>query len=72
MARSSRSTSTASPISACSSNGSGGATAPPARARVVYEAFDLMYLDGTSLIDLPLEDRKARLERSSATTRGSG
>ena len=28
---------------------------------VVYEAFDLMYIDGASLIDLPLEDRKARL-----------
>ncbi len=28
---------------------------------VVYQAFDLMYLDGTSLVDLPLEDRKARL-----------
>jgi bifunctional non-homologous end joining protein LigD len=31
--------------------------------RVVYEAFDLLYLDGQSLTDLPLEDRKVRLGR---------
>src|SRR3954447_20181383 len=36
----------------------GGGTGPSA---VVYQAFDLMYLDGTSLTDQPLEDRKARL-----------
>jgi bifunctional non-homologous end joining protein LigD len=29
--------------------------------RVVYQAFDLLYVDGASLIDLPLEERKARL-----------
>ena len=37
---------------------SGAATAD---RRVVYQAFDLLYLDGSSLIDLPLEERKARL-----------
>src|SRR3954454_7117660 len=35
-----------------------GATADQ---RVVYQAFDLLYLDGSSLIDVPLEQRKARL-----------
>jgi bifunctional non-homologous end joining protein LigD len=37
---------------------SGGATAD---RRVVYQAFDLLYLDGSSLLDVPLEERKARL-----------
>ena len=35
----------------------------PTAAGVVYEAFDLLYLDGRSLLDVPLEDRK-RLLRS--------
>ena len=31
------------------------------RGRLVYEAFDLMWVDGESLLDQPLEERKARL-----------
>ena len=31
------------------------------RGRLVYEAFDLMWLDGESLLDRPLEERKERL-----------
>jgi bifunctional non-homologous end joining protein LigD len=38
-----------------------GADAP--KATLVYEAFDLLYLDGRLLLDVPLEDRK-RLLRS--------
>ena len=34
----------------------------PEGARVVYQAFDLLWLDGESLLDLPLEERKARLK----------
>ena len=30
--------------------------------RLVYYAFDLLHLDGESLVRLPLVDRKARLE----------
>ena len=39
---------------------------------LVYQAFDLLYLDGRSLLDVPLEDRKRLLqERAQARTRGS-
>jgi len=38
--------------------GRGGAGAGP----LVYQAFDLLYLDGRSLLDVPLEDRKRLLE----------
>jgi bifunctional non-homologous end joining protein LigD len=31
------------------------------RGRLVYEAFDLLWLDGESLLDRPLEERKERL-----------
>jgi bifunctional non-homologous end joining protein LigD len=31
------------------------------RGRLVYEAFDLLWLDGGSLLDLPLDERKRRL-----------
>ena len=34
----------------------------PEGARVVYQVFDLLWLDGESLLDLPLEERKARLK----------
>ena len=68
-ARSSRSTRTARPTSACSRRRSaasgpaaGGAIARRRRASV-YQAFDLLYLDGRSLLNVPLEDRK-RLLRS--------
>lgn len=36
----------------------GGTTAAP----LVYEVFDLLYLDGRSLVDVPLEQRKRLLE----------
>ena len=58
-ARSSRSTRTAGPTSACSRPSS----ATRRRPGCVYQAFDLLYLDGRSLLDVPLEDRK-RLLRS--------
>jgi len=32
-----------------------------AGGQLVYEVFDLLYVDGTSLLDLPLEERKGRL-----------
>ncbi|MBA2381716.1 MAG: DNA ligase, partial [Chloroflexi bacterium] len=32
-----------------------------AGAQLTYEVFDLLYLDGRSLLDVPLEDRKAAL-----------
>ena len=35
---------------------------PAEGARVVYQVFDLLWLDGESLLDLPLEERKARLK----------
>lgn len=38
--------------------GPGGAAA----ARLVYQAFDLLYLDGRSLLRVPLEDRKRLLQ----------
>jgi bifunctional non-homologous end joining protein LigD len=44
------------------SRGSGGRSAGP-RPHLVYQAFDLLYLDGRSLLKVPLEDRK-RLLRS--------
>jgi bifunctional non-homologous end joining protein LigD len=31
------------------------------RGRLAYEVFDVLWLDGESLLDLPLEERKARL-----------
>jgi bifunctional non-homologous end joining protein LigD len=34
----------------------------PSGARVIYQVFDLLWLDGVSLLDVPLEDRKARLK----------
>jgi bifunctional non-homologous end joining protein LigD len=39
------------------SAGRAGSPAP-----LVYQAFDLLYLDGRSLVDVPLEDRKKLLE----------
>ena len=45
-------------ISGLRGGGKGGS-----RSRLVYEAFDLLYLDGRSLLRVPLEDRK-RLLRS--------
>ena len=59
MARSSRSTTPAAPTSGCSRSGS--ATSRRAGPRV-YQAFDLLYLDGRSLLDVPLEDRKRLLK----------
>jgi bifunctional non-homologous end joining protein LigD len=47
--------------------GKGGAGA---RARLVYLVFDVLELDGDSLLACPLEDRKARLQ--AIVTRGSG
>ncbi|HJT63732.1 MAG TPA: DNA ligase D [Candidatus Limnocylindria bacterium] len=41
-------------------------TAPPERsspAPIIYQAFDLLYLDGLSLLDVPLESRKRLLHR---------
>lgn len=35
--------------------------AGPTSAPIVFQAFDLLWLDGRSLLDLPLEERKARL-----------
>ena len=58
-ARSWRSTRTAGPTSACCRPSSATRTA----SGLVYQAFDLLYLDGRSLLDVPLEDRK-RLLRS--------
>ena len=58
MARSSRSMTTAGPISACSRSGSASAR----RGGLVYQAFDLLYLDGRSLLGVPLEDRKRLLQ----------
>ena len=40
-----------------------GPAATPASRGLVYEVFDLLHLDGRSLLDVPLEDRK-RLLRS--------
>ena len=66
-ARSSRSTRTAGRRSgACSS----GCTSPPRARRggwrrrrpVVYVVFDLLWLDGHSLMELPYEERRARLK----------
>ncbi len=42
---------------------SGGRAAAPGGSRLRYQAFDLLYLDGRSLLRVPLEDRK-RLLRS--------
>ena len=42
---------------------SGGRAASPGGSRLRYQAFDLLYLDGRSLLRVPLEDRK-RLLRS--------
>ena len=58
MARSWRSTRTAGPTSACSRPSSATRTA----TGLVYQAFDLLYLDGRSLLDVPLEDRKRLLK----------
>ncbi len=41
----------------------GGRAASPGGSRLRYQAFDLLYLDGRSLLRVPLEDRK-RLLRS--------
>ena len=57
-ARSWRSTRPAVPTSACSRSGS----ATPRRAGLVFQAFDLLYLDGRSLLNVPLEDRKRLLQ----------
>ena len=38
---------------------------------LVYQAFDLLYLDGRSLLDVPLEDRKRLLRSVLRSTRGS-
>jgi bifunctional non-homologous end joining protein LigD len=38
-------------------------TDPPADHRLVYEVFDLLELDGESLLERPLEERKAMLRR---------
>lgn len=50
--------------------GSGRGRASPARSRtersaipIAYCVFDLLYLDGRSLLEVPLEQRKATLER---------
>ena len=64
-ARSSRSTSAAARTSGCSRS---AARAGRARPVLVYQAFDLLYLDGRSLLDVPLEERK-RLLRSVARGR---
>src|SRR4051794_8955893 len=40
-----------------------GHAGPDGGAGLVYEVFDLLHLDGRSLLDLPLEDRKAQLSR---------
>ncbi|MGH2466772.1 MAG: DNA ligase D [Candidatus Limnocylindrales bacterium] len=39
---------------------SGGPRRPP-RAPIVFQAFDLLWLDGASLLERPLEERKERL-----------
>ena len=58
MARSSRSTRTAGPTSACSRPSSATRRRPGSSTR----SFDLLYLDGRSLLDVPLEDRKRLLK----------
>ena len=60
MARSWRSTRTAARTSRCSRRKLGDKAGV---GGLVYQAFDLLYLDGRSLLDVPLEDRK-RLLRS--------
>ena len=71
-ARSLRSTTTAARTSRCSRSGSASAGRGAAVARgaaraaagpLVYQVFDLLHLDGRSLLGVPLEDRK-RLLRS--------
>lgn len=47
----------------------------PEPATLVYEVFDLLYLDGVSLLDIPLEDRKRLLRsvvRDSSSVRYAG
>jgi bifunctional non-homologous end joining protein LigD len=46
-----------------SGRGGAGATPPKPGGPLVYQVFDLLYLDGRSLLGVPLEDRK-RLLRS--------
>ena len=58
MARWSRSTRPAGRISACSRSD----WATGRLGGLVYQAFDLLYLDGRSLLDVPLEDRKRLLQ----------
>ena len=58
MARSWPSTRTAAPISRCSRPSS----AQTGVGGLVYQPFDLLYLDGRSLLDVPLEDRKRLLQ----------
>ncbi|HEY7452670.1 MAG TPA: DNA ligase D [Candidatus Limnocylindria bacterium] len=41
----------------------GEAGKPREKAPIVYQAFDLLYLDGQSLLDVPLESRKRLLRR---------
>src|SRR4051812_42531135 len=41
--------------------GSGSATGPVAAGPLVYQVFDLLYVDGRSLLKVPLEDRKRML-----------
>ncbi len=54
-----------------SGNGTGGngSRADGSKATLVYQAFDLLYLDGRLLLNVPLEDRK-RLLRSVLRTSG--
>ena len=60
-ARSSRSTSRASPTSPCSRPGSRGGESAAEPNPFVYEVFDLLHLDGRSLLDEPLEERRRLL-----------
>ena len=67
-ARSSRSTRTAARLLRCSRSGSAsgaGSGAAAARAApLVYQVFDLLHLDGRSLLKVPLEERKRLLRAS--------
>ena len=60
-ARSSRSTTAASPTSPCSRRGSRAGELAAEPKPFVYEVFDLLHLDGRSLLDEPLEERRRLL-----------
>ncbi len=60
-ARSSRSTRPAGRRSRCSRLGPASSSAVTSRVPIVYQVFDLLFLDGESMLDVPLDERKVRL-----------